>query len=97
VGERYAKAGRWSGRRLVGFGSTAGVVGSLMARPVCPQLRKCRVCPGSYAWCHIPTLTAAEMSRWTFTGDQQRRIPALALALVNIAAYVVARIVPLHC
>jgi hypothetical protein len=22
-----------------------------MVRPVCPELRKCRVRPGSYAWC----------------------------------------------
>jgi len=27
----------------------------LMARPVCPQLRKCRVDPGSYAWCQFRT------------------------------------------
>jgi hypothetical protein len=24
----------------------------LMVRPVCPQLPKCPVCPGGYAWCH---------------------------------------------
>jgi len=31
------------------------VIPRLMIRPVCPQLRKCHVCPGSYAWCHYPT------------------------------------------
>ena len=34
------------------YGSRAAVVGRLMVRPVCPQLRKCRVRPGSFAWCH---------------------------------------------
>ena len=31
-----------------------------MARPVCPQLRKCRVRPGSYAWCHFRTFVDPE-------------------------------------
>src|SRR5580693_2035150 len=35
----------------VGFGSRAPVVARLMGRPVCPQLRNCRVRPSSYAWC----------------------------------------------
>jgi hypothetical protein len=29
-----------------------------MVQPVCPQLRKCRVRPGSYAWCQYPTFIA---------------------------------------
>jgi len=33
------------------IGSRAVIVARLTLRPVCPQLRKCRVCPGSYAWC----------------------------------------------
>jgi len=37
------------------MGSRAAVVARLMARPVCPQLRKCRVRPGSYAWCQFRT------------------------------------------
>jgi hypothetical protein len=41
--------------RRVWFGSRAAVVARLMVRPVCPQLRKCPVCPGSYAWCHDRT------------------------------------------
>src|SRR6266481_4788161 len=41
----------------------AAVVARLMVRPVCPQLRKVRVRPGSYAWCHIRTFTANEVAR----------------------------------
>ena len=33
------------------FASRAAVVPRLMVRPVCPQLRKCGVSQGSYAWC----------------------------------------------
>ena len=45
-------------------GSRAAVIPRLMVRSVCPQLRKCRVRPGGYAWCQLPTsgeppLTAA--------------------------------------
>jgi len=36
------------------FGSMAAVVAKLMVQPVCPQLRKCRVDPGSYAWFQYP-------------------------------------------
>ena len=39
----------------VGSGSWAAVVARLMVPPVCPQLRNCRVRPGSYAWCHNRT------------------------------------------
>jgi len=39
------------------FGSRAAVVAGLTVRPVCPQLRKCRVRRGSYAWCHNWTLS----------------------------------------
>jgi hypothetical protein len=45
------------------------------ARPVCPQLRKCQVRPGSYAWCHLPTsgdpllTTAVEHSQSSSLGD----------------------------
>jgi hypothetical protein len=31
-------------------------VARLMVRRVCPQLRKCRVCPGTYAWCQQRSL-----------------------------------------
>jgi hypothetical protein len=34
-------------------GRSAAVVATLMVRPVCPQLRKCRVRPGGYAWCYL--------------------------------------------
>jgi hypothetical protein len=44
----------------VGFGSRATVVASLMVRPVCPQLRKCRVRPDSYAWCQKRLFTPLE-------------------------------------
>jgi hypothetical protein len=40
------------------FGSRAAVVARLMGRPVCPQLRNCRVRPSSYAWCREQTFTA---------------------------------------
>jgi hypothetical protein len=40
----------------VGLGSRASVFGKLTVRLVCPQLRKCPVRFGSYAWCHQPTL-----------------------------------------
>jgi hypothetical protein len=33
----------------------AAVVAMLMVRPVCPQLGKCHVHPGSYAWCQLRT------------------------------------------
>jgi hypothetical protein len=39
----------------VWIGSRAAVVASLMVRPVCLQLRKYRVRPGNYAWCHNRT------------------------------------------
>src|SRR5580693_10490514 len=35
----------------VGYSARAPVVARLMGRPVCPQLRNCRVRPSSYAWC----------------------------------------------
>ena len=41
----------------VRVGSRAAVVAMLMVRPVCPQLRKCHVHPGSYAWCHLQTFS----------------------------------------
>ena len=41
----------------------AAVVARSMVGPVRPQLRKCHVCPGSYAWCHIRTFTANEVVR----------------------------------
>src|ERR1700730_11859423 len=34
----------------VGIGSSAAVVARLTVRPVCPQLRKCRLRSGSYVW-----------------------------------------------
>jgi hypothetical protein len=34
------------------IGSRAAVVARSMVGPVCRQLRKCRVRPDSYAWCH---------------------------------------------
>src|SRR5271166_275329 len=37
-----------------GDSTRAAVVARLMVRPVCPQRRKCRVRPGSYAWCQEP-------------------------------------------
>jgi hypothetical protein len=36
---------------MVADGNASFDVARLMVRPVCPQLRKCRVRPGSYAWC----------------------------------------------
>jgi hypothetical protein len=55
-----ARSGLWcqieqlpggDGSLFVCSGSRAAVVASLMVLPVCPQLRKCLVRPGSYAWC----------------------------------------------
>jgi hypothetical protein len=37
------------------YGSRAAVVAMLIVRPVCPQLRKCHVHPGSYALCQNRT------------------------------------------
>src|SRR5216684_6916269 len=34
-----------------GDSTRAAVVARWLVGPVCPQLRKCRVRPGSYAWC----------------------------------------------
>jgi hypothetical protein len=54
---RFSEPCEWSSIRVteqpanVSDGSGAAVVASLMGRPVCLQLRKCRVHPGSYAWC----------------------------------------------
>jgi hypothetical protein len=44
--------------RDVGLGSGAAVVARLTVRPVCPPLRKCRVRPGGYVWCHEPRRTS---------------------------------------
>ena len=41
--------------RNVQIGSRAVIVARLTLRPVWPQLRKCRVRPGSYAWCQFRT------------------------------------------
>src|SRR5262245_29326323 len=38
-----------------GDSTRAAVIPRLMVRPVCPQLRKCRVRPGGYALCHKRT------------------------------------------
>jgi hypothetical protein len=46
-------------------GSQAAVVARLMVRPVRPQLRKCRVRPCSYAWCHDRTSRNLVSSRST--------------------------------
>jgi Haem-degrading len=45
---------------MSGWGQWAGVVGSLMVRPVWAQLQKCRVRSGSYAWCQKGTFIACE-------------------------------------
>jgi AcrB/AcrD/AcrF family len=37
------------------FGSRAAVVVRLTVRPVCPQVRKCRVRRDCYAWCQFRT------------------------------------------
>ena len=55
---------------LVRLGSRAAVGARLMVRPVCPQLRKCRVCPGGYAWWQEPIFMEAE-----FTGGGSVPLP----------------------
>ena len=58
---RFSEPCEWSSIRVteqpanVSDGSGAAVVASLMGRPVCLQLRKCHVHPGSYAWCQERT------------------------------------------
>ena len=32
-----------------------------MVQPVCPELRKCRVHPGSYAWCQYRKFDPADI------------------------------------
>src|ERR1700680_2427383 len=41
----------------------------LMVRPVCPKLRKCRVRPRSYAWCHKRSLVSNDLSLETSCTD----------------------------
>jgi hypothetical protein len=63
---RFSEPCEWSSIRVteqpanVSDGSGAAVVASLMGRPVCLQLRKCRVHSGSYAWCHNRTFVPAQ-------------------------------------
>ena len=52
---RHASATFQSSAAKDSFGSRTAVFARLMVRPVCPQLRKCRVRPGSYAWCQEKT------------------------------------------
>ncbi len=48
------------------FGSRAAVVAGSMVRPVCRQLRKCRICPGTYAWCQsTKSLRDSRLRRWS--------------------------------
>ena len=51
VSATTARPSGWAGPRRV----RGAVVARLMVRPVCPQLRKCRGRPGSYAWCQFRT------------------------------------------
>src|SRR5260370_36342737 len=51
-----SRSGQWTAlgpipHRKVRIGSKAAVVARSMVRPVCPQLRKCRVRPRIYASC----------------------------------------------
>jgi hypothetical protein len=73
---RFSEPCEWSSIRVteqpanVSDGSGAAVVASLMGRPVCLQLRKCRVHPGSYAWCQkrtseLATKTDLCLCTWT--------------------------------
>jgi hypothetical protein len=81
VGNPYPQQSFYVCGRAVGYGSRVAVVARLMVRPVCSQLRKCRVrparlvpraavvarltlgpqlrkccvAPGTYAWCQLQT------------------------------------------
>jgi hypothetical protein len=69
--------------RTVGYGSRAAVIARVMVRPVWPQLRKCPVRPGSYAWCQLPTsgepplTTVVEPSQSPSLGDGSRPLAAI--------------------
>jgi hypothetical protein len=55
IGTRLGSKFQDPSGRNVRVGSRAAVVARVMLRPVFPQLRKCRVSRGGYAWCHNRT------------------------------------------
>ena len=44
----HMAGGKWCRTQIV-----VALDGFATLGPVCPQLRKCLVCPGSYAWCRL--------------------------------------------
>src|SRR5260370_35616291 len=66
----------WQAAGLVfGFGLRAAVVARLTVRPVCPQLRKRGVHPGSYVWCQCTKSLRDSPLRWRRRLIGGRRCP----------------------
>jgi hypothetical protein len=78
--------------RYFRLGSRAAVVARLMVRPVCPQVRKCLVRPGGYAWCqnrtHLPQQIQIVGTQIFSPGDMSTRggdAPVEGLKVINFA------------